>query len=100
MPADADGRVPVWVQLRQPGQFLRISGEDNSPLDGSQKEEVAKTVQGCPVQHHRNVELPSPCAQLSALAVPWHHTGVRPRPPVPLAFHRIKFKHTDSFREL
>lgn len=106
VPADARGRVPMRMQLRQPGEFLRTSGGDSDwgwdtkPLDGSQEEEVAKTVQGCPVQQHKNAELPSPCAQLSALAVPWHHTGIRPRPPVPLAFRRRKPKHTGSCREL
>lgn len=98
MPADmpARGRVPRWVQLRQPGEFLRTSGgdsdrgQDTRPLDGSQEEEVAKTVQGCPVQQYKNAALPSPCAQLSALAVPWHHAGIRHRPPVPLAFLQEK----------
>lgn len=84
------------MQLRQPGEFLKMSGRDSDwgwdirPLDGSQEVEVAKTVQGCPVQQHKTTELPSPCAQLSTLAVPWHYIGIRSRPPVAPCFSQEK----------
>lgn len=68
--------MSAWMQLRQPGGFLRTSDGDSDwrwntrHLDSSQEEEVAKMIQGYPVQRHKNEELPSPCARLSALAVP------------------------------
>lgn len=66
--AEADGRVPLWMQVRQPGEFLRTSGGDSDwrwdtrPSDGPQEEEIAKTVQGCLVQEHKmqNSQVPAP----------------------------------------
>ena len=94
----AHGMLPVWIQLEQPGNFLRASGGDihqgwdTRPLTCSQEEDVQD------VQFNTtkmtNMEPPIPASSWVLWLFPEHHTDTRCRHPTHIAFCRRKPKHT------